>query len=113
MLQVELPKRGDSYALGRKLPAEERSSFFEGSARPEFEGSLAFEEVGMDLVELAGNIYLPASLLRNGLSADVLDLVISKFDASSNELVGAELLAVGGRSHCMEPQQQDSCLSLD
>ena len=48
--QVELPKRGDRYALGWKLPAEESSPFLEGSASPEFEGPFAFEEVNMDLV---------------------------------------------------------------
>ena len=74
--QVELPKRGDRYALGRKLPAEERSPFLESSASPEFEGPFAFEEVDMDLVELAGKVYWPASLLRKGLSADVLNLVV-------------------------------------
>ena len=76
MLQVELPKRSDRYALGWKLPAEESSPFLEGSASPEFEGPFAFEEVDMDLVELAGKVYWPASLLRKGLSADVLDLVV-------------------------------------
>ena len=74
--QVELPKRGGCYALGWKLPAEERSSFLEGSSSPEFESPFAFEEVNMDLVELAGKVYWPASLLRKGLSADVLDLVV-------------------------------------
>ena len=57
----------------------------------------------MDLEELAGKVYLSASLLRKGLSADVLHLVVGQFDDSSNALVGAVLPAVGGRGHCPEP----------
>ena len=57
----------------------------------------------MDLEELAGKVYLSASLLRKGLSAYVLHLVVGQFDDSSNALVGTVLPAVGGRSHCPEP----------
>ena len=61
--QVELPQRSDSYALGRKLPAEKHSPFLQCSARPEFEGPFAFEEVNMGLVKLAGKVFWPASSL--------------------------------------------------
>ena len=59
----------------------------------------------MNLKELAGKVCLSASLLCKGLSADMLYLVVGQFNDSSNALVGAVLPAVGGWSHCPEPQQ--------
>ena len=97
MPQVELPQRGDSYALGRKLPAEKHSPFLQCSARPEFESPFAFEEVNMGLVKLAGKIFWSVCSFRNGLSANVLHLVVRQFDDGSNALVGAVLPGVGGR----------------
>ena len=59
----------------------------------------------MDLLELAGKVHWPARLLRKGLSADVLDLVVGQFDYSSNALVSAVLPAFSGRGHGPESQQ--------
>ena len=89
--QVELPKRGDCYALGWKPTAEQNRSFFQRSAGPEFEGPFAFEEVNVDWVELAGKVLLPATCLGKSLFADVLHLVVSESDYGCNALVGAVL----------------------
>ena len=103
--QVELPKRGDCYALGRKPTAEQDCPFLQRFARPEFEGLFAFEEVNVDLVELAGKVFSPATCLGKSLFADVLHLVVSESDYGCNALVGAELLWVFAWVLCMEPQQ--------
>ena len=58
----------------------------------------------MDLVELAGKVFSPATWLGKSLFADVLHLVVSELDNGSNAFVGAELPWVDGWVRCPKPQ---------
>ena len=59
----------------------------------------------MDLVELSGKVFSPATCLGKSLFAYVLHLVVSESDNCCNALVGAVLPWVDGWILCMKPQQ--------